>query len=779
MSETKPLIDIDFIIDNATLAEKSNLLAGHDFWHTTPLPDYNVPSIRMSDGPNGIRGTKFFNGVPAACLPCGTALGATWDTMLIQEAGVLIGKEAKAKGAAIWLGPTMNIQSKSKASSRKIPLGGRGFESFAEDPHLSGMLAAAIIRGVQSEGVVATPKHFVCNDQEDRRRGLETIVTDRALREIYLKPFQLALAHGNPHAIMTAYNKLNGKLCSQSPELLQKILREEWGFEGATISDWYGTYSTSESVAAGLDIEMPGPPQWRGRLLSAAVSAMALPMHTVDARVRSVLQLVKRASECEVSEEESKRDTPEDRSILRRLASESIVLLKNEDTVLPWAKIQSVGVVGVHSKAATYCGGGSAQLSPYYVVTPMEGLQEFVQNIDYCPGAYGHQLQPLLGPFVKTNPGITVTFYNDPYTSPGRTALEVVDIADSSFQLLDYKPPGANTIFYASMTGSFIPEKTAVWDFGVMCHGTAVLYINDKLVVDNATQQRAGGSFFGSGTVEELGFVELQKGTRYDFRLEWGNGRTSTLQRLGATTLSNGGARLGGCPRIDAKLAIDEAVQMARAQKHVIIFTGLNQEIESEGYDRKSMDLPGHTNALIDAVLDANPNAIVVVQSGTPVAMPWASKAKAVIQAWYGGNELGNAIADVIFGKVNPSGKLPMTFPKVMQDNPAFLNFNANDGRVLYGEDIFVGYRFYEKMEKEPQFAFGHGLSYTTFKLSDLEVSPSDVQLVVQNTGTRQGAEVVQVYVAPVQSDTCRPVKELKAFSKVALAPGGSKTSQD
>lgn len=206
----------------------------------------------------------------------------------------------------------------------------------------------------------------------------------------------------------------------------------------------------------------------------------------------------------------------------------------------------------------------------------MEGLQKFVQNIDYCPGAYGHQLQPLLGPFVKTNPGITVTFYNDPYTSPGRTALEVVDIADSSFQLLDYKPPDANLIFYASMTGSLTPEKTAVWDFGVMCHGTALLYINDKLVVDNATQQRAGGSFFGSGTVEELGFVELQKGTRYDFRLEWGNGRTSMLQRLGATTLSNGGARLGGCPRIDAKLAIDEAVQMAKAQKHVVIFTGLN-----------------------------------------------------------------------------------------------------------------------------------------------------------------------------------------------------------
>jgi beta-glucosidase len=206
----------------------------------------------------------------------------------------------------------------------------------------------------------------------------------------------------------------------------------------------------------------------------------------------------------------------------------------------------------------------------------MEGLQSYVQNIEYCPGAYGHQLQPLLGPYMKTSPGIMVTFYNDPHTSPDRTALEVVNVADSSFQLLDYKPPGANPVFYASMTGYLTPEKTGVWDLGVMCHGTALLYINDKLVIDNCTQQRAGGSFFGSGTVEELGLVELRKGTTYDFRLEWGNGRTSTLQKIGATTLSNGGARLGGCPRIDTKLAIDEAVQMAKSQKHVVIFTGLN-----------------------------------------------------------------------------------------------------------------------------------------------------------------------------------------------------------
>lgn len=365
-------------------------------------------------------------------------------------------------------------------------------------------------------------------------------------------------------------------------------------------------------------------------------------------------------------------------------------------------------------------------MSPSYVVTPLQGLRAHVQDITYCPGPYCHQLQPLLGPFIKnTNgkPGVTVTFYNQPHTADKRDALEVVDTADSSFQLLDYRPPGANDIFYATVEGTITPEHTATWDFGVTCHGTALLYVGDTLVVDNATRQRPGGSFFGSGTVEERGWIELQAGVTYPIRLEWGNGRTSTLPRRGATTLSNGGVRLGGCPRLDPEQAIEEAVALARSKQHVVLFAGLNvsaldqvrycgltslqQEIESEGYDRTSMDLPGHTDRLIRAVLDANPNVIIVIQSGTPVTMPWAGQARAILQAWYGGNELGNAVADVIFGHVNPSGKLPMTFPKELRDNPTFLNFGADDGRVLYGEDIFVGYRYYEKMGREPQFAFG------------------------------------------------------------------------
>ncbi|KAH8807690.1 beta-glucosidase-related glycosidase [Xylogone sp. PMI_703] len=766
MYPDKDSFSIDYVLENASVSEKCSLLSGYNFLHTTPIPRFGIPSIRLSDGPNGIRGTRFFNGVPAACLPCGTALGATWDVELIRQAGELIGKEAKAKGVAIWLGPTINIQ--------RSPLSGRGFESFAEDPVLSGELAAAIITGVESEGVSAVPKHFVCNDQEDHRRGLETIVTDRALREIYLKPFQIALAQGKYGAIMTAYNKVNGIPCSQNSDLL-KVLREEWGFKGATISDWYGTYSTAEAAKAGLDLEMPGPTLWRGKLLEAAISSMTLSVDTIDERVRNVLRLMRKASKCKVSEEESVRNTPEDQKLLRRLSVESIVLLKNADAVLPWSMVDSIGVIGVHAKAAAYCGGGSAQLDPYYVITPIEGLRQYVESIEYRPGAYCHQIQPLLGPFIKRadgKPGVTVTFYNEPHTASNREMLESVDISDSSFQLLDYRPVNANETFYASMSGTIISENTAIWDFGVICHGTAVLYVNDELVVDNATQQRPGGSFFGSGTAEELGHFKLEHNETYIIRLEWGNGRTSKLARPGATTLSNGGARVGGCPQIDPQKAIEEAVSVACSQKHVVIFTGLNQEIESEGYDRQSMDLPGYSNELIDEVLDANPNTIVVIQSGTPVTMPWAHKAKVIIQAWYGGNELGSAIADVIFGKANPSGKLPMTFPKLLRDNPSYLNFNPDNARVLYGEDIFVGYRFYERMSKEPLFAFGHGLSYTTFGLSDLDISPNDVTIKVTNTGLRSGAEVIQLYISPVFPTTFRPLKELRSFVKVFLDPG-------
>jgi beta-glucosidase len=359
----------------------------------------------------------------------------------------------------------------------------------------------------------------------------------------------------------------------------------------------FGTYSTTEAVTSGLDLEMPGATRWRGGLLAAAISAMALSMNTLDLRVRSVLQLVQQASKCDVSQEESIQDTPEDRKILRRLASESIVLLKNTDTVLPWRAVESVGVIGTHAKSAAYCGGmqslflakssvrqlivpgGSAQLSPYYVVTPMEGLLSHVQNIVYCPGTYSHQLQPLLGPYIKSTkglPGVTVTFYNEDHTKNNRKALEEVEIADSAFQLLDYRPTEASDVFYATVRGTITPENTGIWDFGVMCHGTALLYINDTLVVDNATQQRAGRSFFGSGTAEELGFIKLEAKAKYDIRLEWGNSRTTNLQRRGATTLSNGGARMGGCPRMDPHQAIEEAISMAKSQKHVVVFAGLN-----------------------------------------------------------------------------------------------------------------------------------------------------------------------------------------------------------
>ncbi|KAM0323485.1 hypothetical protein ACHAQA_008765 [Verticillium albo-atrum] len=359
--------DVEKVLREASLSEKVSLLAGKDFWHTMPLERHGVPSVRLSDGPNGVRGTKFFKGVQAACLPCGTGLAATWDVDLLHKAGVLIGEECRAKGAHCWLGPTVNIA--------RSPLGGRGFESFSEDPYLSGKLAGAYINGTQSTGVIAAIKHFVANDQEHERLAVNVHVNDRALREIYLLPFQIAIADSRPGAVMTAYNKVNGTHVSESKEFLETILREEWGWEGLVMSDWFGTYSTSKALNAGLDLEMPGPTRWRGIIADTAVSSRKVTPRTINERARNMLQFVQRASAVSVAPEEGGRDFPEDRLLNRQLAADSVVLLKNHNQVLPLRKdVDRVALIGPSLKNVAFCGGGSAALEPYYTVSPYDAI---------------------------------------------------------------------------------------------------------------------------------------------------------------------------------------------------------------------------------------------------------------------------------------------------------------------------------------------------------------------------------------------------------------------
>ncbi|KAI1806121.1 glycoside hydrolase family 3 protein [Daldinia bambusicola] len=772
-------IDVEKVLEKLSMSDKVDLLAGIDFWHTKSLPEHGIPSLRLSDGPNGVRGTKFFNGIKAACFPCGTALGATFNLDLLEEAGKKMGEEAKVKGAHAILGPTINMQ--------RGPLGGRGFESLGEDPFLAGLGAAALVRGIQSTGIQATIKHFVCNDHEHKRNAVQAIITERALREIYALPFQLAVRDSNPASFMTGYNGVNGSYCSENPKLLDQMLRGEWGWDGMVMSDWYGTYSTTEAVLAGLDLEMPGPPRFRGEPLKFNVSADKVRTLILDQRVKAMLGFIKKCAVSGVKENapQGTADTPETAELLRRIGNEGIVLLKNEKSVLPLKKDKKTVIIGPNAKVSTYHGGGSASLAAYYAVTPFDGISnKLLSKPDYTIGQYSHKLLPLLGYSTKSTKGaqgMTMKVYTDGHDVLDRQPVDQLELLKTEMLLIDYENPNVKSpLWYATLEGSLIAEEDATWEFGVVVSGSANLYINGELIVDNTTEQKLGDAFFGSATVEVKGFYKLEKGKTYNFKVTFGSSPTSKLG--GGAVLLNGGAlRVGGCKVIDSKAEIAHAVELARTADQVIVCAGLNAEWETEGNDRTDMSLPPGLDDLIAAVAKANPNTAVVMQSGTPVEMPWINEVNALVHAWYGGNETGNTIADILFGDVNPSGKLSLSFPVRVQDNPAYLNYRTEGGRVIYGEDIYIGYRYYEFVDREVLFPFGHGLSYTTFAFSDLSLNEKDgeltVSVAVKNTGSVKGAEVAQVYVAPKQkAKVNRPVKELKGFGKVELAPGETKT---
>ncbi|GKT58201.1 glycoside hydrolase family 3 [Colletotrichum tofieldiae] len=776
-----PTFDVEDVLSKLTLHEKTELLSGIDFWHTQSVPRLDVPSIRLSDGPNGVRGTRFFNGVAAACFPCGTGLAATWDTTLLDRAGNLMGSESRAKGAHILLGPTVNMQ--------RSPLGGRGFESFSEDPVLAGQCAASVVRGIQSTGVQAAIKHFVGNDQEHERMAVNSVITDRALREIYMLPFQIAVRDANPASFMTAYNKVNGAHVSENGSLLQGVLRNEWKWDGLVMSDWYGTYSTVEAVEAGLDLEMPGPTRWRGQLVNHALSSKKLLPETVDQRVRAVLKSVQRAMETGIPEhaEEKSRDLPETAALLRQVAGDSLVLLKNEKGTLPFQKAKTVLVIGPNAKVATYCGGGSATLRPYYAVTPFEAISEKVQKVVYSPGCHAHKMLPILGPRLKSENGqVGVIFkaFNVPESDKERKPVDVLHLIDTNMYFADcYHPALTEDLWWGEIEASYTADETGPFEFGLCVHGTARLYVDGELLIDNETVQRSGGSFFNVGTVEESGIKDVVAGQTYKIKVIFASGAASKIKDAeGVVSFGGGGVRIGGAEVLDADEEIARAANLAKTVDQVVVCVGLNADFEQEGHDRQDMSLPGRTDDLVSAIAAANPSTTVVVQSGTPVAMPWATSVSAIIQAWYGGNETGTAIADVLFGDVNPSGKLPLSFPLRVEDNPAFLNYRSDRGRVLYGEDVFVGYRYYEAVKRAVLYPFGWGLSYTTFNIDTLEVSDGfidgdvklSVRVVVRNTGVVDGSEVVQVYVSPHSPSVTRPVKELKGFSKVHVLAGDS-----
>ncbi|EIN07857.1 hypothetical protein PUNSTDRAFT_121061 [Punctularia strigosozonata HHB-11173 SS5] len=791
--------NIDAVVDQLTTDEAILLTAGVGFWHTHGVPRLGVPPIKVSDGPNGIRGNFFFMGTPAKCLPSATALGATFDPELLEKVGEhLLAPEAKLRSASVALAPTCNIQ--------RNPLGGRSFESFSEDPYLNGIIASAYVNGLQRGGIGACIKHFTCNDKENDRMGSDSILSDRALREIYLLPFMLAQKHAKPWAFMTAYNRINGTHCSENTYLLQSILRKEWGFEGLVMSDWFGVYSIDHALNAGLDLEMPGTNKWRTLdLMNRSVGSRKITVRTIKERARKVLELTQKCAQgapqvLDGDGSEKTRESDEDKALMRSVAAASIVLLKNEDNILPLkvdsGKKTKVAIVGGNAKAVVLSGGGSASLKPSYFISPYDGIVNALPEgteVLYAEGARAYMQLPTLEYDLVTpdgKPGWIGSWYShtsddsmEPISQPFKEQL--VD-ETRCFISVD-SPKGLTKRYTLRLKGQLKPaDEDREFEFGLCSAGRAKLFVDGKLVVDNWTRQTRGESFFGSGSTEERGRTRIAAKHSPEIFVEYCNVRApADGDEDEALMDSNPGLRLGGVVVKDEDEMMAEAVKLAGEADVCVCVVGLNSDWETEGYDRTTLALPQRTDELVEKVLKANPNAVVVTESGSAITMPWADTAKAIVHSWYLGNATGDAIADVLFGKVNPSGRLSMSFPKRIEDLATYGHFTSEHGKIRYGEDLYVGYKHHHHRKIAPLFAFGHGLSYTTFSYTNLKLSkPSfadnDVTVTasvsVTNTGSVSGSEVVQLYVTlPSGSDggLTHPPLQLRAFSKVRdLGPG-------
>lgn len=750
------------LIDQLTLEEQVSLLSGQDFWSVNPIERLGIGTLRVTDGPNGARGSgSLIGSVSAAAFPVGIAIGASWNPDLAQEIGEALAEEVKTKDAHVSLAPTVNIH--------RSVTNGRNFECYAEDPHLTSHLAVSHIRGLQSQGIGATIKHFVGNESEIERTTMSSDVDERTLREVYLLPFEAAVKEAGVWAVMTSYNRLNGTFTSEHSWLLTEVLRGEWGFDGLVMSDWFGSHSTSETLNAGLDLEMPGPPRNRGAKLLAAVERGEVSRATVRERALSVLRLIERVGllDGEQPHEECAENRPSHRALIRRAGAEGTVLMKN-DCLLPLEGDRKIAVIGPNAKVARIMGGGSAQLKAHYSVSPWDGLAaQLGENaLLYAPGCTNHHWEPLW------RGELTATFYGnrdfkgEPAHEERMQAAEAIWIPPFAGGKVDDKN------FSAHITGRFRPGTSGLHRFGVHAAGYARLYVDGQLVTDVWENWKRGRTFFEEGCDPVVGEMVLEAGRTYEIMVEFASRPEARL--LSAAVYVGIGVPMGDTE-------IEEAAQIASEADVAIVFAGRSGEWDTEGSDLEDIRLPGRQDDLIGAVAAANPRTAVVLQTGGPVEMPWVDDVPAILQAWYPGQEAGNAIADVLLGRVDPGGRLPQTFPKHWRDNPtggkARKVYPGEHGHVIYEEGVYVGYRAYERDGIAPLFPFGHGLSYTTFALSELRLDAhadalhATFRLV--NTGARQGSTVAQLYAsAPVGSDLPR---RLVGFAKCRLLPGESK----
>ena len=614
--------EIKALIGKMTLEEKASLCSGLDFGHTKPVERLGIPMLEMSDGPHGMRKQEqnanhlgVGESIEAVCFPAGCASASSWDKNVLGRIGETLAREYQAENVGVILGPAINI--------KRSPLCGRNFEYLSEAPFLSGELAAAYIQGAQSRNVGTSLKHFVANNQEYRRMTASSDVDERTMREIYLASFETAVKKGKPWTVMNSYNRVNGEYVGEDKQYLTDILRDEWGFDGFVVSDWGAVNDRVKALKAGCDLEMPGSGGVNDALIVEAVKNGTLDEKTVDQAVERILTILYRFLD---SRQKETFDRERDHEIARQAEEESIVLLKNEDHILPLRKGTRLAVIGKYAKAPRYQGGGSSHVNSSRLSAALDSLARYT-GVSYAEG-----------------------------------------------------------------------------------------FRDDRDETDDAL--------------------------------------------------------------------LNEAVRAAAAAEMAVIFAGLPEAFESEGYDRKHMRMPDCQNALIEAVCEVQPNTVVVLHNGAPVEMPWIGKVKGVVEAYLGGQAVGDAVANVLTGRVNPGGRLAETFPLRLEDTPCFLTFGGENERCAYGEGVFVGYRYYISKKIPVLFPFGHGLSYTEFRYSNLVLDRAEmkddetltVSVDVENIGGVPGKEVVQLYIAPSKGSFIRPLRELKQFDKIELVPGEKKT---
>jgi beta-glucosidase len=797
---------VELLFAQMTLAEKIDMATGEPCglygFFNAPIPRLKIPALPMADGPAGVRiANVAVNGGLSTAMPAPIALAATWDKALARTYGDLLGDEAFLTGHNVLLGPTVDIG--------RIARGGRGFETFGEDPLLVGEMAVPYIEGVQSHPVLADAKHYnLYNQETDRLNGLNVIADERAIREIYTPPFEAAIERANVATVMCSFNKVNGVFQCEDPTMLKGLLKDTLGFSGFVLSDFGATQSTVPSALAGLDQEMPGG-TFYGQHLLDAVTDGSVPMDVLDDKVRRILRTMFEHKLFDQLVQIGTLPEAEHGAIARDIAAHSIVLLKNSNSLLPLAAggLKSIAVIGADATNITAQGGGSAQVDATYAVSPLDGIKKkvgsgvtvsFSEGTDpvtaahVLPGGEAAVPSSVLRPTNGTagSRGLSANYWltSDFSGTPAVTRIDrqvAVSMGFMNFGLTPSSVPDLShpfqlptdfsvANFSARWTGTLTPPASGEYTLTLTTRGRGALYLNGTAIINDTQSHSVAAS---SAT------VQLTAGTAYDIRVDY---------VADDKTIGGGGGTVGGEALLSWKMPegavppdITAAAEAAKSADVAIVFA---RDFETESLDRATLSLPNAQDQLIAQVVAANPRTIVVLQSGMPVTMPWLESAPAVLEAWYGGQEQGNAIAAVLFGDVNPSGKLPVSFPK--SETMALGNVPAQypgvNLQVSYSESIYVGYRWFDHFKVDPLFPFGYGLSYTTFQYSGLTVDagsadnglqpPVNVSFTVTNSGSRAGAEVAQVYVGTLPGSVETPARQLAGFEKVDLAAGESKT---